>query len=309
MLGLRLLCGVPLFFVMVGLLCLDAHCRVGWTLAGLLALFTVFGVREFCHFSRVLGNHPFVNWATAFGVLLFLATEFALSRPGFWGLDVELATFTLFVCGAFLIQLTRHRNAHVMGNLGSTVLSVGYFWFFLAFVLRIRHLDAPGTTRDWAYDGLELVFVFFTASKICDIAGLIVGRTWGRHKLWPEISPKKSWEGFLGGMLACMGLLAFVIWLHDGSGSAIATFGYAKVLPLGILLSVFGLFGDLCESAFKREAQLKDAGGSLPGYGGAMDMLDSLTFNAPIAYYYFIYVCGAVEPGGDSAAMLRFFAQ
>ncbi|MBP5232453.1 MAG: hypothetical protein J6333_03510 [Planctomycetes bacterium] len=67
MLGLRLLCGVPLFFVMVGLLCLDAHCRVGWTLAGLLALFTVFGVREFCHFSRVLGNHPFVNWATAFG--------------------------------------------------------------------------------------------------------------------------------------------------------------------------------------------------------------------------------------------------
>ena len=292
MLGVRLLCGVPLFFVMVGLLCLDAYFQCGWTLAALLALFTVFGVREFCRFSAVQGNRPFTVWACFFGAAMFLATECALMCPARAAVfNPEMAVFTLFISGVFLMQLIRYRNARVMGNLGSTVLAAGYFWFFLAFVLRIRHLEAPGTAMNWAYDGMELLFVFFTASKICDIAGLIVGRTWGNHKLWPEVSPKKSWEGFFGGVLASVGLLAFIIWMHPGS--VLASFGYAKVLPLGLLLAVFGLFGDLCESAFKREASLKDAGGSLPGYGGAMDMLDSLTFNAPIAYYYFIYVCGA----------------
>lgn len=286
MLGLRLLLGVPLFFVMIGVLCFDAYYRVGWGLCAMLAIFAIFGVREFCRFAEVAGKKPFTKLAMIFVALLFIATE--LNLRALTSLNLELLVFIIFISGVFLLQLFYHGNRQPFDNISATLLTLTYFWFFLSFLLRIRHLEVR---HGWAYDGVELMFVFFTATKICDIAGLIIGKRFGYHKISPIISPKKSWEGFFGGMFAGVALLAIVIYLHPNS--ALAHFGYARVLPLGILLSIFGLFGDLCESAFKREAQMKDAGGALPGYGGAMDLLDSLTFNAPIAYYYFVYVGGA----------------
>ncbi|GHS95839.1 hypothetical protein FACS1894107_17290 [Planctomycetales bacterium] len=289
MLGLRMLSGVPLFFALIGLLGVDVYFRCGWALAGVLALFAMFGVREFCRFAAAQRKEPFRRWAIVFVGVLFFATEYALSAPA--RVSVEIAVFIVFMLGVFLWQLRRGAR-QVLDSVGATILAVGYFWFFLAFILRLRHLQIPGAPLDWAYQGVELVFVFFVAVKICDIAGLLVGKRFGYRKISPVVSPHKSWEGFFGGMAASVATLALVMVLHPQS--ALAHCGYLKILPLGVLFSVFGLFGDLCESLFKREAQLKDAGGALPGYGGAMDMLDSLTFTAPICYYYFIYVCGAV---------------
>lgn len=289
MLGVRLLCGVPLFFLMIGVIWLDSYYGSGWGLAGVQAIACTLAVREFYRLAKVQGYKPFVILGMAACALLYLAQELTAVCPpaqGMPGYDTML--FGLFVVAVLLSQLFRYGHQGPINNISTTVMAVVYFWLLLSFMGRMRHLELA---NGWEYDGVEFIFVFFTGSKICDIAGLLVGKRYGYHKLWPSISPKKSWEGFLGGTAASVGLIAIVILFHPQS--AFASIGWAKALPLGIILSVFGLLGDLVESSFKREGQLKDAGSSLPGYGGMMDILDSLLLNAPLMYLYLVYVCGA----------------
>ncbi len=289
MLGVRLLCGVPLFFLMIGILWMDARYGSGWGLACVQAIACTLGAREFYRLSKVQGFKPFAIIGMVAVALLYLVQEYSTINPPIPGIPgYDYLLFGLFVVVVLLFQLCRYGHQGPMGNVSITVMGVVYFWLLLSFMGRMRHLEI---NHGWEYDGLEFVFVFFTGSKICDIAGLLVGKRFGYHKLWPSISPKKSWEGFLGGMAASVGLIAVIILFHPGS--AFAAIGWAKALPLGIILSVLGLLGDLVESGFKREGQLKDAGSSLPGYGGMMDILDSLLLNAPVMYLYLVFICGA----------------
>jgi phosphatidate cytidylyltransferase len=107
-----------------------------------------------------------------------------------------------------------------------------------------------------------------------------VGRAIGKHKLAPKISPGKTWEGVVGGLLSALAL------------ATAAHFWFFKelplkwTLPLAAVMTVLGIFGDLTESALKRGAGAKDAAKILPGHGGALDRLDSLLFNAPLIYYF-----------------------
>lgn len=289
MLGLRLAFGVPLFFIMIGVIWADVRYGSGWGLAIMQALFCAWAVREFYRLARVQGAKPFVLPGMIGCALLYLVQEYSAINPPAPGLPgYDLLLFGLICVFVLLIQLFRHGNSGALMNISSTIGALVIFWLLLSFMGRMRHLELR---HGWEYDGMEFVFVYFCGSKICDIAGLLVGRRYGYHKLWPAISPKKSWEGFIGGMAASVGLLAVVMTLHPQS--ALAAAGWVRVLPLGIVLAVLGLLGDLVESAFKREGQLKDAGSSLPGFGGVMDMVDSLVLNAPVMYLYLIYVCGA----------------
>ena len=113
-----------------------------------------------------------------------------------------------------------------------------------------------------------------------DAGAYYVGKNLGKHKLVPKISPGKTWEGVVGG-IALSSIFAAI---------ATATFfpelPYKFSIPLAIVMTVAGLFGDLAESAIKRGAGAKDAANILPGHGGMLDRLDSLLFNAPILYYF-----------------------
>jgi phosphatidate cytidylyltransferase len=116
-----------------------------------------------------------------------------------------------------------------------------------------------------------------------DTGGYFVGRFFGRHKMTPQVSPKKSWEGALGGLalslLALYGLWAFFPVYKE-------IFGAQDILILGILMSLFGQLGDLVESMIKRSLSAKDSGSFFPGHGGIFDRIDSLLFNAPVLYYF-----------------------
>lgn len=119
-----------------------------------------------------------------------------------------------------------------------------------------------------------------------DVGAYYAGTLWGRHRLAPSISPKKSVEGLIGGLALTL-IVAGA--LHGRLALPLTLF---QALTLGVLMTGTGLLGDLCESAIKRSVGVKDSGGLLPGHGGMLDRLDSLLFTAPTFYYYVILVGG-----------------
>jgi phosphatidate cytidylyltransferase len=126
----------------------------------------------------------------------------------------------------------------------------------------------------------HLLSYFFLVLMGADTGAYYTGRAFGKHKLAPNISPGKTWEGVAGGMLAALAL------------ATVAHFWFFRelplkwALPLAAVMMILGVLGDLSESALKRSAGAKDAAKILPGHGGVLDRLDSLLFNAPLIYYF-----------------------
>ncbi len=299
MLYKRILIGVPLFFIVYGILWWEAGVGSAWGITLAMMIASLACLREFYRFARCKGWLPFALLGYIMVVVFSLAHEQWLlvtwhdgahlvpeDLPG-----VYVSVISIFVLLVFLGPLVRNRTENAMGNIGSTLLGVAYCWYLLFFAPKIRHL---GLRHGWAYDGAELLLISVFIAKLCDSGGYFVGSRWGRTKLCPNISPKKTWEGFLGGIVACLGTMALVIWGEPDS--AVASLGWGKAMLFALLLAVTSLLGDLVESCLKRDSQVKDAGGTMPGYGGVLDVLDSLMVALPAAYYYLVLVCGA-HPG------------
>jgi len=126
-------------------------------------------------------------------------------------------------------------------------------------------------------DGAKRVFVFILVTVLSDIGGYLFGVLWGRHPMAPSVSPKKSWEGFTGSVLACMVGASLAIPLALGGP-------WWSGLILGALVAVGATVGDLTESTIKRDLGIKDMSTILPGHGGVMDRLDSLLITAPLTW-------------------------
>lgn len=141
-------------------------------------------------------------------------------------------------------------------------------------------------------DGRNWVYLAFLATFASDTAAYFVGRTWGKHKLAPSISPAKTWEGSLGG-LAGAGVICLLFvpstLLSATNTLHLPDLNYWSGPLLGIVVSAFGQLGDLVESLFKRNMGAKDSGNLLPGHGGALDRIDSVVF-AGVVVYYFVWL-------------------
>ena len=141
-------------------------------------------------------------------------------------------------------------------------------------------------------DGRNWLFLVILANAASDTFAFFIGRSFGRHRLAPLISPNKTWEGALAGVAGAMifSLLFTTPQLFSASNSLyIEGFLFWHALVLGILVSVFGQLGDLAESLLKRNAGVKDAGSLLPGHGGILDRLDSILFAGVVVYYYVVW--------------------
>ena len=151
-----------------------------------------------------------------------------------------------------------------------TVLAAAYFGLLLAHAPALRSLPEG---FDWLLIGLCTTFV-------ADTAALFVGRAWGRHRMAPRISPRKTWEGAAGGVTGSVAIaVVLVAVLHPGPSL------WAAAL-LGVAAAVAGMVGDLAVSSLKRGAGLKDSGTLLPGHGGILDRLDSLAPNLAVVYWF-----------------------
>jgi phosphatidate cytidylyltransferase len=161
----------------------------------------------------------------------------------------------------------------MIGSVGSTLLGVLYVPLLGSHLVALR----TGFTPELSADLLSFFFLVLMGS---DAGAYYTGRALGKRKLAPSISPGKTWEGAVGGIIAALAM------------AALAHFWFFRQLPLKYMLplagtmALLGIFGDLAESALKRGAGAKDAANILPGHGGILDRLDSLLFNAPVIYYF-----------------------
>jgi phosphatidate cytidylyltransferase len=152
----------------------------------------------------------------------------------------------------------------------ATTLTLVWIPFLLSFVVLMHQAE----------DGWIRVTIFILAVVGNDTGGLFFGMLFGKHKMAPIISPKKTWEGAIGGaVLGTAAATATAIFLWDGE--------WAIGLIVGAVTVVGAVFGDLVESALKRDVDIKDMGGALPGHGGILDRIDSMLFAAPLAYVMF----------------------
>jgi phosphatidate cytidylyltransferase len=237
----------------------------GWWLFTLVAVASVVAVHEFVTTARPL--RP-LGAAIYGGVLLAL---FGAEKGGLeWLLAGFLATFVL----AFVLHAMSSTRAPTTAALGSTVLGSAWIGIGLGFVLLLREMHTQGRLIAFA-----VVLTVFAADTLAYFTGRLVGR----HSLAPRLSPKKTWEGLLGG--AVVGVFVSFIVLYDKRDEYLCIW---QAVVLGVVVVVVALLGDLFESALKRDLEVKDTGRLLGGHGGMLDRLDALLFAAPAAYFLVI---------------------
>jgi phosphatidate cytidylyltransferase len=177
---------------------------------------------------------------------------------------------------ASLIWALYDKSEHPTADWGVTVGGALYLGLSLGYFVTLRQRS----------NGLYWVAVAFAVTWIYDSAAYFVGSALGRHKLWPRLSPKKTWEGLAGGSVAAViGALLLGTWLLG------LTPWYG--LLLGVLIAAADPFGDFAMSLFKRMAHIKDTGSLIPGHGGILDRLDSLLFAFPLVTLFAVIVAGA----------------
>jgi phosphatidate cytidylyltransferase len=192
-----------------------------------------------------------------------------------------LLAFVGVVMAAFIIQSVQFdKPGATMATIAGTVLAVAYVGLLGSFIVQLRWF--PGH-----YHGvLPLAFLVATA-KGADTGAYTMGRIAGKHKLWPRLSPNKTVEGAIGGL--CFGVAAALITAAVARFLLrVPTLGWGPAIGFGLVVGVAAQLGDLMESMIKRDCARKDASDAVPGFGGVLDVLDSLLFAAPIAFAYWL---------------------
>jgi phosphatidate cytidylyltransferase len=253
----RILVVVVLLPVVIGLVYLG-----GWWLFGLALVGGLLALHELYAMAREL--RPLVLG----GYLGYIVTLLALQLGGVqWMLGGLLATFVF----AFVVYGLGSVRQSATQSFGVTLLGVAWVGGGIGCLLLIRDIPEFGF---WAV--MAVLFTVFAA----DTGAFFVGRAFGRHRMAPAISPKKSWEGLVGGLVAAVGM-AFVILYKDRN----EFLTIPQSLVLGLVIAIAAVLGDLFESAIKRDLDVKDSGNLLGGHGGVLDRLDSLLWAGPAAFF------------------------
>lgn len=186
--------------------------------------------------------------------------------------------FTLTVIIAFLDEIARYREpGSAIPRLGLTIFSYAYLGVLPSFLVQLRWLsDDPGRSS-------LLIFASIAVPKFGDVGAYFTGTFLGRTRMTPLLSPKKTWEGATGGLIASI-LMAVGLNL----AAPLFSRGLPEAIAFGVVVSVAGMLGDLAESLIKRDCHTKDASKTLPGFGGLLDLVDSVLFAAPVAYIWFV---------------------
>ncbi len=259
---------------------------------------TVLGLKEFYALVGKAGLGCFPKWGLLGGVLLTIVTFGHLQGgllshgPSVTPSDFETGLFVLFVLGLFIVQLFCQRGGSGLTRIAATLLGLMYVPWLLSFIQKLHFFAAvPGADGALVpVHGNFYVLYLILVTKFSDLGAYVTGSLIGKHKMIPRVSPGKTWEGFGGAIVIATGVsVVFAHFLpHKLYGMTLL-----HAVILGVLLSGSAVVGDLIESIFKREAQVKDSGGFFPGIGGILDLLDSVLFNAPLMYLYLRHVLTA----------------
>lgn len=233
----------------------------------LFELIIIGAMYEFYTLAEKKKNNPQKIYGIIIGASVFAANYFFAN--GFVSSTIFLGVIPVFI-SVFIVELYR-KSEQVFVNVGFTLLGVIYIaapFSFANYVVITNsvyssHLLLGFLLLMWSYDTLAYV----------------IGVSFGKHRLFERISPKKSWEGFIGGTLFSLGT-AYIISL------LFSELTYIQWALVSLMISVFGTYGDLVESSFKRNIEEKDSGNILPGHGGVLDRFDAVIFTLPLFYLY-----------------------
>lgn len=243
----------------------------------LLLAVSVLTLREFYQMVTRMGHAPFARLGLLFGAAITAAP--VLSAHVHPLLDAQ--NLLALAAVVFAVRIVGERNpANRVESLGWTLFGLIYVPFMFQFLVRILLVDAPhpGT-------GLALALWLIAVSKFCDVGALLSGMAFGRHKMAPVISPKKTWEGAAGGLLTSAALGAGIVYFAGQYFPATLTPLVAAAVALPI--AGLGIVSDLVESVIKRRADTKDSGATIPGIGGLFDLSDSLILTSPAGFLIF----------------------
>lgn len=287
MLRTRLVMGAVLAALAVGVLALDPlplfarWCPFLFLLTALLSLASTYELLHLLDDER----RP-AAWLAYGGVLALIAVNWLWVVPDLprWVDNVwELiaGTFAAIVLSAFLREMVIFRGpGQAVTRIALTLFLASYLGLLPCFFVQLRwSLDLTGRDVIVSRPTLALALAIFVP-KFCDVGAYFTGRFLGRHKATPVLSPKKTWEGFAGGLAASV---ATALVIHSLGPVFV---NWLSAAAFGLVVGVVGILGDLAESMVKRDCQRKDASALVPGFGGVLDVVDSIVFAAPVVYWW-----------------------
>jgi len=238
----------------------------GYYFFGLAVLLTVLGLHEYYTIVRPYRPNLLVGFLAGLGVV-----------TGAFFLDVSgiLAGLAALVILTFFWSLFGELGAHLVGRMAVTGFGVLWVAMGFAYLLLLRALE----------HGMALTILVMACTMLSDTFAYFVGRAIGRHRMAPRISPNKSVEGAIGGLVGAV-VAALVVKIYS------PWLPTMEAVVLGLIIGVVGQWGDLFESAFKRDFRVKDSGRILPGHGGILDRFDSILFAGFVAYWASLVLLG-----------------
>jgi phosphatidate cytidylyltransferase len=248
---------------------------------GLLALWEFYSILE----KRKLPNFKLTGLLC--GLVLICGSFYYFHKVGpAESYDFEVSVVLFFLLVVFTRQMFRGmRDASPLETMAYTLFGLLYVVWLFNFITKIVYVTPRGAAQE--ITGHFYVLYLIVVTKFSDMGAYLTGSVIGRHLLVPHISPKKTWEGFFGALgFSVLGSYA-MIWLMPGHLSLLNMW---HGIVLGLLLGFAAIVGDLAESIVKRSADVKDSGSMLPGIGGALDLIDSLLFTAPLLFFYLRFV-------------------
>ena len=279
--------------VIIAALIVGAGFLGGFVLAALIMVCSMIGFQELTRSTGVLETGQKVNPLTGFALVMTAAYYLGLMALQVkWGADPQQMVFasdffaTIIIVGAFLGLMTiyvltfpKFRSEQVMAAFFSFIYAPG----LMGFVYRTRTLPY----------GIFMYALIFVCSSVCDTCALAAGMAFGKHKMAPVLSPKKTIEGAVGGLIGsavCSVIVAYLVKLAEPDADFRIRF-----LIIGICGALISMIGDLAASAIKRNHNIKDYGDLIPGHGGIMDRFDSIIFTAPLIYILGVFLLGTAS--------------
>lgn len=271
----RTLSGVVLAIVVLGGIAWSQ-----WSFGVLLALLLIVGMSEFYTLAEKHGNRPqrFVGLIAGMVLLglnfAFVCDDIQILGSAHRTFGAGMAFLLLLMPVMFICELYR-RGENPIANIATTLLGVVYVAMPVSLMCYF-----PIITSDVWNPAVMIFFIFIIWAN--DVFAYLVGMSIGRTKLCERLSPKKSWEGFFGGVIGAVAMGLVAARMLGGS--------YAEWAVLALIASVTGVLGDLVESMFKRAAGVKDSGTLIPGHGGVLDRFDAMLLAAPFVFVYMLFV-------------------
>jgi phosphatidate cytidylyltransferase len=249
-------------------------------------LISVVGLIALLEFYRMLDHAGLPNFKITgmiCGGVLLGGSFYYFSRIGpADSYDFEVAVLLFFLLTVFARQMfARLRHDEPLQTMAYTLFGLLYVLWLFNFTTKILYLTPRSSTG--AVTGQFYALYLIAVTKFSDMGAYLTGSAIGRHLMSPHISAKKTWEGFFGAL--AFSLLASVL-LYKLMPGHLSALNWTHTIVLGLLLGFAAVIGDLAESIVKRSTGVKDSGNLLPGIGGALDLVDSLLFTAPLLFFY-----------------------